>query len=120
MTLSSSAETGAAPVTIAIDGPAGSGKSSVSKQVARELGVDYLLEGSVRKSGDRIRVTATGELFTCLFAKTGTPMGAQMRAGADDDALTATLRRAVWHKQAGYAATPGPVERPILMHGMGG
>ena len=32
----------------------------------------------------------------------------------------ATLRRAVWHKQAGYAATPGPVERPILMHGMGG
>ena len=37
-----------------------------------------------------------------------------------DPAETATLRRAVWHKQAGYAATPGPVERPILMHGMGG
>ena len=71
-------------------------------------------------SCDRIRFTATGELFTCLFAQTGTPMGAQMRAGADDDALTETLRRAVWHKQAGYAATPGPVERPISMHGLGG
>ena len=71
-------------------------------------------------SCDRIRFTATGELFTCLFAKTGTPMGAQMRAGANDDALADTLRRAVWHKQAGYAAQPGPVERTILMHGMGG
>jgi adenylate cyclase len=28
------------------------------KQIARELGVGYLLEGSVRRSGDRVRVTA--------------------------------------------------------------
>ena len=27
-------------------------------QIGRELGVDYLLEGSVRRSGDRVRVTA--------------------------------------------------------------
>jgi TolB-like protein len=33
------------------------GKPVDTKQVARELGVRYILEGSVRKSGDRVRVT---------------------------------------------------------------
>jgi TolB-like protein len=33
------------------------GKPVDTKQAARELGVRYLLEGSVRKSGDRLRVT---------------------------------------------------------------
>ena len=28
------------------------------KQVGRELGVRYVLEGSIRKSGNRVRVTA--------------------------------------------------------------
>ncbi|HYM31049.1 MAG TPA: adenylate/guanylate cyclase domain-containing protein [Candidatus Cybelea sp.] len=34
------------------------GKQVDTKQVARELGIRYLLEGSVRKAGDRIRITA--------------------------------------------------------------
>ena len=34
------------------------GKSAPIKQVAEELGVAYVLEGSVRKSGDRVRITA--------------------------------------------------------------
>lgn len=34
------------------------GKSIDAKQVAQELGVQYLLEGSVRKSGQKIRISA--------------------------------------------------------------
>ena len=34
------------------------GKAVHMKQVAEELGVRYVLEGSVRKSGDRVRITA--------------------------------------------------------------
>jgi TolB-like protein/class 3 adenylate cyclase len=33
------------------------GRAADVKQVARELGVRYVLEGSVRKSGDRVRIT---------------------------------------------------------------
>ena len=34
------------------------GKSVGVKQIARELGVKYVLEGSVQKAGDRVRITA--------------------------------------------------------------
>jgi adenylate cyclase len=34
------------------------GKSVDTRQIARELGVQYVLEGSARKSGDRMRITA--------------------------------------------------------------
>jgi TolB-like protein len=34
------------------------GKSAHMKQVAEELGVGYVIEGSVRKIGDRVRITA--------------------------------------------------------------
>jgi adenylate cyclase len=34
------------------------GKSVDTRQIGRELGVGYILEGSIRRSGDRLRVTA--------------------------------------------------------------
>ncbi len=40
----------AAPVVIAIDGPAGSGKSSVSKEVARRLGYGFLDTGAAYRA----------------------------------------------------------------------
>ncbi len=34
------------------------GKPVTVKQVSEDLGVRYVLEGSVQKSGDRVRITA--------------------------------------------------------------
>ena len=48
---------------------------------------------------DRIRLTADGQLRTCLFATVETDLRAVIRSGGDDEALAATLRRAVWHKE---------------------
>ena len=48
------------------------GKPVKAKQVAREFGVDYIAEGSVRKAGDRVRVTVQlidGETETHLWAE---------------------------------------------------
>lgn len=48
------------------------GKSPDVREVARELGVRYILEGSVRRGGDRIRIT--GQL---IDAETGTHLWAE-------------------------------------------
>src|SRR2546421_8291792 len=49
------------------------GTKETAAQIARELGVGYLLEGSVRRGGDRVRVTAQliqGAEQTHLWAET--------------------------------------------------
>lgn len=84
------------------------------------LGVISTVSNPFCGSCDRLRLTARGELYTCLFAQTGTPLGAMLREGVTPLELRARIHRAVWNKDAGYAAQPGPVERPILMHGLGG
>ncbi|URX60870.1 GTP 3',8-cyclase MoaA [Luteibacter anthropi] len=84
------------------------------------LGIISTVSQPFCASCDRLRITATGELFTCLFSATGTPLGMRMREGADDTALEALVRTAVWRKDAGYASRPGPVDRATTMHAMGG
>src|SRR5205807_7747187 len=48
---------------------------------------------------DRIRLTADGQLRTCLFATEETDLRAVIRSGGSDEALAATIRKAVWHKE---------------------
>jgi hypothetical protein len=50
------------------------------RQVARDLGVRYVLEGSVRRSGDRLRITAQ-----LLDGATGAPLWAEHFDGALSD-----------------------------------
>src|SRR6266704_1287826 len=48
---------------------------------------------------DRIRLTADGQLRTCLFATEETDLRAVIRSDAPDDALANTIRQAVWNKE---------------------
>jgi GTP 3',8-cyclase len=50
-------------------------------------------------SCDRIRLTADGQLRTCLFATEETDLRVVVRSDASDDILADTLRRAVWNKE---------------------
>jgi adenylate cyclase len=56
------------------------GRSIDVKQVGRELGVRYVLEGSVRKAGDRLRIAAQ-----LIDASTGTHLWADRFEGRLDD-----------------------------------
>lgn len=48
---------------------------------------------------DRIRITADGQLRTCLFATEETDLRSVVRSDAPDEVLAETIRRAVWHKE---------------------
>lgn len=48
---------------------------------------------------DRIRLTADGQLRTCLFSTEETDLRAVLRSGASDEDLVQTIRQAVWNKE---------------------
>ncbi len=48
---------------------------------------------------DRIRLTADGQLRTCLFATEETDLRAVVRSHASDETLAQTIRQAIWHKE---------------------
>jgi cyclic pyranopterin phosphate synthase len=83
------------------------------------LGIISTISNPFCSSCDRLRLTATGELYACLFSGRGRDLRRPMREAADDATLETIIRGHVWNKEAGYAVT-GHVERPISMHALGG
>lgn len=71
-------------------------------------------------SCDRIRITAKGEVFACLFSQTGSDLLPLLRNGSSDNDILAAIRGDIKTKHRGYIDHPGYVERPITMHAMGG
>ncbi|HZR37344.1 MAG TPA: GTP 3',8-cyclase MoaA [Nevskia sp.] len=84
------------------------------------IGVIATVSNPFCASCDRLRLTADGKLYPCLFSPKGTALREPLRAGAGDAELTALIRSTVWHKDAGYAAHPGYAERRIAMNALGG
>ncbi len=57
---------------------------------------------------DRIRITADGQVRTCLFSRSETDLRAAVRRGADDEELAAIVAAAVAGKPAGHGiGVPG-------------
>ena len=70
---------------------------------------------------DRTRLTADGQVRNCLFARQETDLRTLMRAGADDDAIEAAWRAAMWTKKAGHGINePGFVQPDRPMSAIGG
>ena len=70
---------------------------------------------------NRIRLTAEGELRTCLFSMTETDLREPLRSGATDEELEAIIRDAVWRKELKHHVNdPGFVQPARSMSRIGG
>ena len=70
---------------------------------------------------DRIRLTADGQLRTCLFSRREWDLKAPMREGATDEELAALIRFAVRHKELKHKINdPGFVRASRSMSQIGG
>ena len=59
-----------------------------------------------------MRITADGQLRTCLFSVTETDLRAPLRSGVDDAELERIIRDAVWHKEPGHRINQPDFVRP--------
>ena len=70
---------------------------------------------------DRTRLTADGQVRNCLFARHETDLRHLLRAGADDAAIEAAWRAAMWTKAAGHGINdPDFVQPDRPMSAIGG
>jgi cyclic pyranopterin phosphate synthase len=81
-----------------LDGP---DRESWAAPVGR-LGIIASVTRPFCRECDRLRLTADGQLRTCLFAQSETDLRAPLRAGATDDELAEVIIDAVAAKQAGH------------------
>jgi cyclic pyranopterin phosphate synthase len=86
-----------------------------------ELGFVNPVSEPFCSSCDRIRVTADGQLRTCLFSRREWDLKTRMREGANDDELADFIRFAVRHKELKHRINdPGFVRASRSMSQIGG
>jgi len=70
---------------------------------------------------DRTRLTADGQVRSCLFARTETDLRALLRGGAPDEEIAEAWRTAMWGKLAGHGIDePGFLQPDRPMSAIGG
>ncbi|MCH9734836.1 MAG: GTP 3',8-cyclase MoaA [Actinomycetia bacterium] len=90
-------------------------------QVVGQLGIIASVSQAFCSACDRTRLTADGQVRNCLFATRETDLRTLLRTGADDDALEAAWRAAMWAKAAGHGINdPDFVQPDRPMSAIGG
>ncbi|MGI8661602.1 MAG: GTP 3',8-cyclase MoaA [Acidimicrobiales bacterium] len=79
---------------------------------AGEIGVVASVTDNFCSTCDRVRLTADGQLRSCLFSLEESDLRGMLRAGADDDQLAAMIERTVAAKWAGHGITEVAFTRP--------
>jgi GTP 3',8-cyclase len=70
---------------------------------------------------DRTRLTADGQIRSCLFSTQETDLRSLLRTGAPDDAIEAAWRAAMWGKPAGHGINDPDFIQPVRpMSAIGG
>ncbi|HKN09471.1 MAG TPA: GTP 3',8-cyclase MoaA [Pseudomonadota bacterium] len=69
---------------------------------------------------DRIRLTADGHLFACLFSPAGIDLRQPLRAGEGRATLERRIRNAIWNKPGGFVERSADSARAVSMHVLGG
>ncbi len=77
-----------------------------------ELGFINSVSAPFCERCNRVRITADGQLRTCLFSVAETDLRTPLRSGADDAALEVVIRDAVWRKEPGHRINEPDFVRP--------
>lgn len=90
-------------------------------RVAGLVGIIASVSHAFCSTCDRSRLTADGQIRNCLFARDETDLRGLLRSGADDDAVEAAWRGAMWAKAAGHGINdPDFVQPDRPMSAIGG
>jgi cyclic pyranopterin phosphate synthase len=85
------------------------------------VGIIASVSDAFCRSCDRTRLTADGQVRSCLFATEETDLRGLLRDGADDDTVELAWRSAMWGKAAGHGINdPDFVQPRRPMSAIGG
>jgi GTP 3',8-cyclase len=85
-----------------------------------EIGVISTVSNPFCAQCDRMRLTADGRLFTCLFASAGADLRQPLRTRRNLNRIESIIRRTLWAKPPGFVEKLGLSTGHANMHVLGG
>jgi len=103
-----------------VSGMRGGGPASYYRVGGGTVGVISAISRHFCADCNRVRLTAKGDLVLCLGQEGAVPLGAELRAGADDAALLAAIHAGIERKPQGHDFLAGSAAAAVPMIVTGG